>query len=334
MGSKIDYKINQKNKNMSFLKKWKDKLWKIGLLTFLLASISQVVFGDWAPPEPLPVRSFSFSEITVAIFFTVIIELVVALAFWGRKVKKLIIPIIIVNLISLPSLWSGLNFILGRVLGVSVDSVYYNVSIILGEGAVFVFEAFGIYFLSRKYVSLKESFVASIFMNFSSYWVGKVMNDEVANSISRWKIFPLSHSALYMYTKTTTILLAIFSSLFAVQLLSGELTIYLKKSFFKKAEISAKKALAIFLRAGVLVFTLFLGFYVLFGDYLDRNIIAFNAFLVLSLSFFIFFEAYFIYRYTGKKISFRKSLVLSVIQIALFSGIISLLILLLRRIRG
>ena len=315
---------------MSFSKKWKNKLWKIGLLTFVPVSIGRVVFGDWAPPEPLSVQGFSFSEITVVIFFTLIIELVVALAFWGRKVKKLIIPIIIVNLISLPSLWSGLNFILSRVSGLSNNSIYYNVFVILGEVVVFIFEAFGIYFLSRKYVSLKESFIASVFMNLSSYWVGETINND---STLRWKIMPLSYSSfLYIYTKKMMMLLVVLSSLFIVQFLSGELTIYLGKAFFKKAEISTKKALAIFLRAGVLFFTLLLGFYILSSDYYSgRGII---LLLVLSLSFFIFFEAYFIYRYIGKKISFRKSLTLSAIQIALFSAIISLLILLFHWVTG
>ena len=313
---------------MYSLRNWKNKLWQIGLLTLLLSSVSQIVLGDIIPmnSSPVPVQSFPLSEMTIAILFTLIIELIVALAFWGRKVKKLIVPIIIVNLISLPSLWNGLNFILGQVFGLSSDSIYYNISIILGEGIVVIFETFGIYFLSRKYVSLKESFIASILMSLSSYGIGEVINNEIVNvgggfsCVAPWLLF-------YKQVKFMIIFLAVLSLLFIAQFISWKITIYSKKSFFKKAEISTKKALTIFLRAGVLFFALFLGLFVAFGEYfseyLNRNII---LFLVLSLLSFILFETYLLYRYIAQGVPFKKSLVLSSIQVAIFLGIAFLLL--------
>jgi hypothetical protein len=98
-----------------------------------------------------------YQQLTVPIYFAnVLIELVAATFFFLFLEKfslRLITAVGVVNLISLPLLYALLHF------------YPTTLSFVLGETGVWLLEAFGIYYLSKKSLNLLQSFLASTLTN-------------------------------------------------------------------------------------------------------------------------------------------------------------------------
>lgn len=103
------------------------------------------------------------SSFIKTLIITLFLELVVALIFLSiAKIrKKLLLSVLLVNVISLPIVWFIFPFI-GNIILV----------ILLAEIFAFVFEAYFIYYLNKKDISLKKSFILSLLMNLASLIIG------------------------------------------------------------------------------------------------------------------------------------------------------------------
>ena len=103
------------------------------------------------------------SSFIKALIITLILELIVALIFLSiAKIrKKLLISVLIANIISLPLVWFIFPLI-GNIILV----------ILLAEIFAFVFEAYFIYSLNKKDITLKKSFILSLLMNLASLIIG------------------------------------------------------------------------------------------------------------------------------------------------------------------
>jgi hypothetical protein len=103
-----------------------------------------------------------------ALIITLILELLVALIFLSiaKISKKVMISVVIANLISLPAIWFGVSSIQGDAAAIAL---------IIGEIAVFVFEAFLIYWMNKSLMTLKKSFLLSLIMNLASLLLGGII---------------------------------------------------------------------------------------------------------------------------------------------------------------
>ncbi len=101
-----------------------------------------------------------------ALFITLVFELLTALVFVSisKDSKRLLIPVFIASIITLPIVW--FVFPLLKIL---------PLVIILAESFAVVFEAYFIYYFSRKTFSLKKSFLLSFIMNAVSFFIGGVI---------------------------------------------------------------------------------------------------------------------------------------------------------------
>jgi len=106
------------------------------------------------------------SSFIKALIITLILEILVAYIFLSilKIRKKLLISVLIGNLISLPIVWFIFP-IIGNIILV----------VLLSEIFAFVFEAFFIYYLNKKDISLGKSFILSLIMNLVSFIVGGII---------------------------------------------------------------------------------------------------------------------------------------------------------------
>ena len=102
-------------------------------------------------------------DFIVALVLTLVLETLTALIFvTSAKIsKKVLVYVAIANLISLPIVW----FVFPRF-------VKLPFTIPLAEIFAFVFEAYFIYLLNKKLITLKKSFILSLIMNLASFFIG------------------------------------------------------------------------------------------------------------------------------------------------------------------
>lgn len=102
--------------------------------------------------------------VIMALAITIIVEIPVAFAYLKiikvRKIARILITLIVVNIISVPILWFVFIFLLGLV------------GIILGEIFAVVFEGFFIYYFNKKGLDLKNAMLMSLIMNIASFLIG------------------------------------------------------------------------------------------------------------------------------------------------------------------
>lgn len=131
------------------------------------------------PPEESSIGSLVVSLI-LALALTVIIELIVLIIFLRKwkvrtdKWKKPVISLIIADIISVPFVWIIFFFLL---IMFSVISLWAGalLSIFIAEISAVVFEAYFIYWLNKKIITLKRSFILSIVMNIASFLIGGIV---------------------------------------------------------------------------------------------------------------------------------------------------------------
>jgi len=145
---------------------------------YLSAKISKKSFTSTFEAELLPDGAISIYETTpfiqwdstkaigrflIALIFTLILELIVAMVFVSiaKIPKKVLIAVLTANIISLPIVWFVFTLIMP-------DSL----AILLGEVFAFVFEGYFIHLLNKKIIPLKKSFLLSAIMNIVSLIIG------------------------------------------------------------------------------------------------------------------------------------------------------------------
>jgi hypothetical protein len=115
----------------------------------------------------------------LALALTIIIEIIVLIIFlkkWKIKDKKWknpIITLIIANIITVPLVWIlffSLVTIFTNIL--SIAGIFFALLIV--EVFAFVFEAYFIYWLNKKIINLRNSFILSLAMNLASFIVGGI----------------------------------------------------------------------------------------------------------------------------------------------------------------
>lgn len=119
----------------------------------------------------------------LALILTIIIELAVLIIFlrkWKiktRKWKKPIITLITANIISVPLVWI-IFFLLVAILTILMTEFPWAnivISFIIAEAFAVVLEACFMYWLNKKIISLKRSFILSIVMNAASFVIGGII---------------------------------------------------------------------------------------------------------------------------------------------------------------
>ncbi|MFH2028504.1 MAG: hypothetical protein ABIJ08_05170 [Nanoarchaeota archaeon] len=102
-----------------------------------------------------------------ALVITLILELLVAWIYLSiTKMKnRLLLSVIYSNLISVPIVWSLILFMAPVLIGIFS-------MIIFAEIFAFVFEAYFIYWMNKKCLNLKQSFILSFIMNIVSFLLG------------------------------------------------------------------------------------------------------------------------------------------------------------------
>jgi hypothetical protein len=116
----------------------------------------------------------------LALSLTLIIEVVIFIIFLRRwkiktqKWKRPLISLIIANLISLPLVWVIFFFLL---IFFSQIFLWTGVSyaIFIAELFAVFFEAYFIYWLNKKIITLKKSFILSIVINVASFLIGGLL---------------------------------------------------------------------------------------------------------------------------------------------------------------
>ena len=126
----------------------------------------------------LPNDRYSF---LYALFFTVEIELVVAVLLlkkWSvliKKWKKFLSIVVAANLISLPLLWIILLGVIAKIFTLTPASIL--VATISAEAFPIAFEAYFIYWLNRKGITLRRAFILSIVINAATFLFGILLSN-------------------------------------------------------------------------------------------------------------------------------------------------------------
>jgi hypothetical protein len=105
----------------------------------------------------------NFRDFVIALIITLILETLTALIFVSiaKIPKKILLSVLFANLISLPIVW----FVFPMFIKLPL-------TIVLGEIFAFIFEAYFIFLLNKKLITLKKSFIMSILMNLASLIIG------------------------------------------------------------------------------------------------------------------------------------------------------------------
>jgi hypothetical protein len=134
-----------------------------------VSSSGEVSFGRASPtPNPFNIPGqIDMFLVASATVLTVVTELVTSFIYLHlrRLSKKILWSVILVNIISVPLLWLFLWI-------VSSDAVLTCLFLLVGEFAVFVFEAVVIFLINRKRMGLVDAFVMSFINNVASFLVG------------------------------------------------------------------------------------------------------------------------------------------------------------------
>ena len=133
---------------------------------------SSVLFSSQSPSSQSPSSSGElFVTLVIALIITILLEVLVAVLYQLMKKyfsysqnppQHLIKWVILANIISLPIFWLSESFI-------DIDS---NIYIIIGEIAVFLFEALFIVMMLKRKDLLKEILLLSLIMNLVTYLLG------------------------------------------------------------------------------------------------------------------------------------------------------------------
>ena len=111
--------------------------------------------------------SAMFAAFFGSLFLTLVIEIIVAfilIRLWKLKSwKKLILSVLLANIISLPIVW---------LISIGLFTLLSLAALIIAEAFAFVFEAYFLFWLNKKELSLKKSFILSIAMNAASMIIG------------------------------------------------------------------------------------------------------------------------------------------------------------------
>lgn len=124
-----------------------------------------------------------------ALLLTLIVELITSFVYLHLKKldKKILMSVVLVNIISVPSLWVFLK--IANSLSVqpgegmpfpAVGAGDYQPALgvmflIIGELAVFIFEAIVIFLLNKKRMKLKDAFAMSLINNLASFLIGLIL---------------------------------------------------------------------------------------------------------------------------------------------------------------
>jgi hypothetical protein len=115
--------------------------------------------------ETTPFASkWKVSSFIKSLIITLILELLVALKYLSKNKlpKKILVSILIGNLITLPIVWFIIQLIITKL----------EIFILLSEIFAIVFEAYFIYYLNKKKITIKKAFILSIIMNLTSWIIG------------------------------------------------------------------------------------------------------------------------------------------------------------------
>lgn len=144
---------------------------KCKALFFILPIVlTSTAFADMAPPESFAGTPFTLEispNFLIALIITLGLELLTAFIFLiVKKIsKKVLISVLLVNMISLPILWSSLNLF----------HISNLVPLIIGEILVVLFEAFLIQRLNKKVISFYQTTILSLTMNILSFTGGIIL---------------------------------------------------------------------------------------------------------------------------------------------------------------
>jgi len=152
----INFSDKQRESNI-FTKKGYDATYNVTVLD------NELIVTETTPPKSFGEYMSSFLP---ALIIVIILEFIVTFIFLliKKKISKiLLLHVIIANIVSLPIVW----FIIPLL---KIGTLVFSVGIIFA----ILFEAYFLYYVNKKKISLSTLFVLSLIMNILSLWIGGI----------------------------------------------------------------------------------------------------------------------------------------------------------------